>query len=255
MMKNAMLTSVIFCIFWLSGMQPNTAADKTEIIYGPEAYSEMQVMSASFFPSEVITIDLRKDFNLRVESILEVLVIIIMCCALLAIVLTPVVLVYFWIYYSYRYVCNYRDRFSLKKWFKKTSDLYEVKVSKRVWFKYRKTYSKMLGFGFSILAYCLASNFYMFRNFDRLEVALVNYFSFPFKVLDNISKLRVLDENNLALEEIWKEMLLIVFVSIAIFFLGYMIGTMIVNFRYRRVKKWFGENNRRHGSSKMIILE
>ena len=31
-----MLTSVIFCIFWLSGMQPNTAADKTEIIYGQD---------------------------------------------------------------------------------------------------------------------------------------------------------------------------------------------------------------------------
>ena len=255
MMKNAMLTSVILCIFWLSGMQPETAGDNSEINLVPEVYSEMQVLTASFYPSEVITIDLRKDFNLKAESLLEVLVIIIICCALLAIVLTPVLLVYCWVYYSYKYVCNYRDRFSLKKWFKKTSDLYEVKVSKRVWFKYRKTYSKMLGFGLSILAYCLASNFYMFRNFDRLEVALVNYFSFPFKVLDNLSKLSMREENNMVLEEIWQEMLLIVFASIAMFFVGYFIGLAIVNFRYKRVEKWFGEHNRRNGSAKMIILE
>ena len=254
-MKNAMLTSVILCIFWLSGMQPETAGDNSEIIYAPEVYSEMQVLSASFFPFEVITIDLRKDFNFKAESLLEVLVIIIICCALLAIMLTPILLVYCWIYYSYKYVCNYRDRFSLKKWFKKTSDLYEVKVSKRVWFKYRKTYSKMLGFGLSILAYCLASNFYMLRNFDRLEVALVNYFSFPFKVLDNISKLKVRDENNLVLETIWQEMLLIVIVSVVMFFVGYFIGYSIVNFRFRRVQKWFGEKRGRQDTSKMIILE
>lgn len=250
-----MLTSVILCIFWLSGMQPETAGDNSEFINIPEVFSETQVLSASFFPSEVITIDLRKDFNLKWESMLEVLVIILMCCALLAIMLTPIVLVYCWIYYSYKYVCNYRDRFSLKKWFKKTSDLYKVKVSKRVWFNYRKTYSKMLGFGLSILAYCLASNFYMLRNFDRLEVALVNYFSFPFKVLDNISKLRVRDDNSMVLEEIWREMLLIVFVSMAIFFVGYFIGYSIVNFRFRRVKKWFGEHRGHQDPSKMIILE
>jgi hypothetical protein len=174
-------------------------------------------------------------FNYKTLS--ELLVTLLICVALLVVMLTPLVLVFFWVHYSVQYVKKYQDIFGIKKWLAGKSELNLESYSKEVWQKYRKDYSKMIGFGLSFLAYAVSSNIYMFRNFDRIDTALSEYFGFPFEVLNNMGWLGTVKEYDGTLLAVWKEMLLIVGVSVSVFFIGYVIGSMIVLWRYTSLQK------------------
>ena len=99
------------------------------------------------------------------------------CCALLGVLLTPLLLLSCWVYYSFKYVKNFRGKFSMKKWMMGKSDLDFESFSKFIWMNYRETYSRMIGFGLAIIAYIGSSYMYMYKNFNKLEDALFDYFS------------------------------------------------------------------------------
>ena len=177
-----------------------------------------------------------ENVHFNYKTLVELLVTLLICVALLAVILTPLVLVFFWVHYSVQYVNKYQNIFEIKKWIHGKSELSVESYSKEVWQKFRKDYSKMIGFGLSFCAYAVSSNIYMFRNFDRIDTALSQYFGFPFEVLKNMGWLGTVKEYDGTLFSVWKEMLLIVGVSISVFFIGYLIGSMIVLWRFSSLK-------------------
>jgi hypothetical protein len=186
-----------------------------------------------------VNLNIMRDFNFSYESLIEILVIVLLSIALLIVIATPVFLAYCWANYSFEYVREYRSRFSLKKWFSNRSDFELADVSDLVWMKYRTTYSRMVGFGFSIIAYAVASISYMIQNFVRLEQAMVEYFSFPFDVMKNLGQVESTGEVITQMEGVWKEMLYIVVISIIFFFVGYIYGSFLVDYRLKKLKKQF----------------
>jgi len=188
-------------------------------------------------------------------SIFKVVVVFLICCALLGILLTPLLLLYSWVYYSFKYVKQFRDKFSVKKWVLGKSGLNFESFSKLIWMNYRETYSKMLGFGLAVLAYAVSSSMYMYKNFNKLEDALLDYFSFPFKVLDNFNQIGVPPQNEGVPSELWQEMYLIVGISFLVFFIGYFIGRLVVSLRYGKLKKEWQQQQVSIPPHKFIILE
>lgn len=96
----------------------------------------------------------------------------------------------------------------------------------------------MIGFGISIIAYAISSNFYMYKNFDQIGTGLKEYFSFPFVVFKNIRTTEVKIKSGIPLTDVWLQMIFIVGVSIFVFFVGYFMGQIIVNLRYKRIEKF-----------------
>ena len=95
----------------------------------------------------------------------------------------------------------------------------------------------MIGFAVAIIAYTISSNIYMFKTFNKVEVALKGYFSFPFEVFTGLNT--VDEESNLItvpVTEIWIGMLLIVGISILVFFVVYFIVKEILNIKYKKVQ-------------------
>lgn len=182
-------------------------------------------------------IDIIKDYNFNYETLTDVLVIILLSIALFIVIAAPVFFALCWAHYSLEYVKEFRSQFSLKKWFLNRADFELEQVPDLVWIKYRSTYSKMIGFGFAILAYAVSSITYMIQNFGRLEHALKEYFSFPFQVVKNLGQATTPGEVIMKMEEVWMEMLYIVLTSIIFFFVGYIVGAFLVDFRLRRLKK------------------
>jgi len=135
------------------------------------------------------------------------------------------------------------------------SDLDFESFSKLIWINYRETYPKMIGFGLAILAYMVSTNLYMYKNFNKLEDALFDYFSFPFKVLDNFNQIDVLTQDKNVLSEVWQEMYLIVGISFFIFFIGYFIGRLTVSLRYGKLKKEWQDVQVSIPHQKIVILE
>ncbi len=174
-------------------------------------------------------------------GLLDLLIIILLCCLTLVIVLTPLVLLYFWVHYSFDYVEGYRRRFSIKKWLTGKSDLRYDSFPRNVWRSYRGIYSRMIGFGLSILAYGLASIVYMRKNFDRMEDALVEYFGYPFRVIEGFEHVESWRNIDFKLRELTREMLLIVVISIFAFVLGYLAGRLVIAYRYNRLKRISGK--------------
>ena len=112
----------------------------------------------------------------------------------------------------------------------------------------------MIGFGLGIMSYIISSNVYMYKNFNRFEDALFNYFSFPFKVLDDFNQMDTLTTEQSTLTDVWQEMYLIVGISIAVFFIGYFLGYLIVTLRYNKLKvQW--HHRKIEVPSRIIILE
>ena len=227
----------------------------SKVLYGLEQFKVNQVWHASIVQFNVTDKDFNNDFHLNIDSILQVVVVFLICGALLGVLLTPLFLLYCWVYYSFEYVKQFRDKFSIKKWMKGKSDLDFESFSKLIWMNYQKTYSRMIGFGLAILAYAVASNLYMYRNFNKLEDALFDYFSFPFKVLDNCNQIDVLTEDKRALSDLWQEMYLIVGISFLVFLIGYITGRLVVSVRYGKLKKEWKEQQDSIPPHKIIVLE
>jgi len=140
--------------------------------------------------------------------------------AFFVVVLTPLILIYCWLnnLYDYKKYLARSDMFF--------SEFYDL--PKHVFIKYRQTYSNLFGNGFGIIAWVLSSYFYVTKNIDGISVGLAEYFSFPFKLLSSITA-RGITVKDAIPTSVWISMLLIVGLSILLFFLGGRIGTSIIN--------------------------
>jgi len=254
-MKTLLFIFFGFNVLHVSAMELKLSEDDSNVVFGSQEFKVNQVYDASIVLYNLIDKDFNTDFHLNIESILEVVVVFFICCALLGVLLTPLFLFYCWIYYSFNYVKQFRDKFSIKKWIMGKSNLNFESFSKLIWINYRETYSKMIGFGLAILAYTVSTNLYMYKNFNKFEDALFDYFSFPFKVLDNFNQIDVLTQDKDVLSEIWREMYLIVGISFLIFFIGYFIGRLVVSLRYDKLKKEWQDIRVSIPAQKIIILE
>ena len=152
-------------------------------------------------------------------------------------VITPLTLIYLWIYYSSLYVKKYRSIFSIKKWILGKSDLVNLGITDTMLLSYRKIYSLMIGFGISIIAYSIASIRFMLLNFDEMETALIEYFKFPFLTLDEFGLINNSRELGIKFDYFWNQMLLIVVISAMFFLIGYLFGSLLVDFRFKLFNK------------------
>ncbi len=165
------------------------------------------------------------------EGLSELVTLLLLFCIILIVVVTPLLLIFFWIHYSREYVKKYRNNKDLAHSLTENGLSYSDVLTKSIKIEYSKTYSKMFGFGLSIIAYGISSNVYMFLTFSEFKEALINYFSFPFRVFSSLKILEKIPTDSIPLMEVWKGMLLIVAISAAVFIIGYFIGKIIVAMR------------------------
>ncbi len=71
----------------------------------------------------------------------------------------------------------------------------------------------------------------MLLTFSEFKDALINYFSFPFRIFRSLKILEKIPVNSIPLTEVWSAMLIIVGISAAVFIIGYFIGKLIVAMR------------------------
>ena len=191
---------------------------------------------------DLIELKVFQDYSLSYDSLVDLVVIILLCIALLVIVIAPVFLFCCWAIYSVDYVKNYRSNFSVQKWFSGKSDTSLAELSDLIWMHYRTTYSRMVGFGMSIFGYGTASAFYILLNFKRIEVGLTEYFRFPFRAVENfdqielIQRMEPIDQIVFPSEEVWAEMLSIVVISIIFFLAGYIFSGFLVDYRLKKLR-------------------
>ena len=152
-------------------------------------------------------------------------------------IITPLTLIFLWILYSSIYVKKYRNIFSIKKWVFGKSNLRNSHLTDTIRLSYRKVYSLMIGFGIAIVAYFITSIRFMLLNFDKMETALIEYFRFPFLAMDEIGLIDNKTEIELKFDVFWNQMLLIVVISAMFFLIGYLMGSLLVDFRFKFIKK------------------
>jgi hypothetical protein len=171
------------------------------------------------------------DRYFTLDGLSELVTILLLFCVTLIVVVTPLLLIFFWIYYSKEYVKKYRKNEGLTEHLMENGLSKNEGMLKSAKIPYIKTYSRMFGFGLSIIAYGISSNVYMFLTFSEYKEALINYFSFPFKVFSSFRILERLPDNSIPLTDVWKAMLLIVAISAIVFFVGFIIGKLIATSR------------------------
>jgi len=179
----------------------------------------------------------KKNTYLNYDKIVDLITVMLLLIVTFLIVITPVFLILFWVFYSYLYVKKYRAIFSIKKWLKKQSLLKQEHIEKDIWWSYRKTYSIMLGFGTAIMAYSFFSIRFMKSNFNSVGTALTEYFSFPFQVLEHLKWAEAKKISTFHLNELWDDMFIIVIMSFLFFLIGVFIGTMLVDLRLKLIEK------------------
>ncbi|MBT8293671.1 MAG: hypothetical protein KJN70_10370 [Eudoraea sp.] len=168
------------------------------------------------------------DRYFTLEGLSELVTVLLLFCVTLIVVATPLLLVFSWIYYSQDYVKKYRNKEGLAESKLENGLPTNEGILKSDKIGYIKTYSRMFGFGLSIIAYGISSNIYMFLTFSEYKEALINYFSFPLKVFSSFRILERLPENSIPLTDVWKAMLLIVAISVVIFFVGFIFGKSLL---------------------------
>lgn len=201
-------------------------------------------------------VDLNKEklFNLKYDNIVDVVAVILLCITTFLVVICPLILVYLWIFYSYAYVKKYRQIFSVKKWIFSKTNLKSMHLEASFQQNYRKTYALMLGFGLAICAYLISSIRFMSINFDKMETAMVEYFRFPFLVLDQFGLIKNSMETEISFDFFWNQMLLIVVISGLFFLIGYLIGNVVVDLRLKYLNKEVQKSNAQK-KSKTIYLK
>ena len=98
----------------------------------------------------------------------------------------------------------------------------------------------MYGNTFGIFAWVFLTYVYVSIYYNDFNTGIVDYFRFPFKVMDSLS------DNNFTLNdhippEIWVSMVFIVGISVAHYFLGRFIGRLL-SANYHK-KRFLNENN------------
>ena len=108
------------------------------------------------------------------------------------------------------------------------------KLPRSKWPEYRRLYSKMIGFAVANITYTISANIYMFKSYKQVEVGLKEYLSFPFKVFKGLNTLDEASNLTIPLKEVWFGMLLIVGVSILVFFIVYFIVKTVLKAKLNR---------------------
>jgi hypothetical protein len=172
-----------------------------------------------------------RDNYFNYTGLSEVVSLLLLFSITLIVVITPLALLGCWIYYSREYVKKFRHNKDLAQLRTENALADHTEITESYKVQYSKTYSRMFGFGLSIIAYGISSNVYMFLKFGELREALINYFSFPFRLFQSLKVLEKIPANTIPLQEVWSAMLLIVAISAAVFFIGYFVGKIIVTTR------------------------
>lgn len=175
-----------------------------------------------------------EEYDTLKEILLEIVVSFLLSSLTLIIIMTPLIFLYFWVSYSVRYVKNFKKNKSLKTILieKNHEDIKKLPRSK--WPEYRRLYSKMIGFAVANITYTISANIYMFKSYKQVEVGLKEYFSFPFKVFKGLNTVDEASNLTIPLKEVWFGMLLIVGVSILVFFIVYFIVKTVLNAKLNR---------------------
>lgn len=207
----------------------------------PQIKAISQINNYVIFIPEFLNVNLKtkneKTAYLNYDTIVDLITVMLLLIITFLIVVTPVFLISCWLSYSYLYVKKYRAIFSIKKWFNKKSILTHEHIQKDIWWSYRKVYSIMLGFGTALMAYLFFSIRFMMSNFNSMEVALTEYFSFPFQVLENLKWTETNQVSTFSLNELWDDMFIIVIMSFVFFLIGMLMGTMLVDLRLNLIEK------------------
>lgn len=101
------------------------------------------------------------------------------------------------------------------------------------WRAYCRAFSNLNAYFFGFITWVITSFFYIYVNFDSIEIGLKAYFQFPFKLFASfISKEKsVITAVSF---EVWINMLLIVSVTILAFFIGKLLGRIILTSAYKK---------------------
>jgi hypothetical protein len=195
----------------------------------PGVLNSVNVLVKTFYTLQANEVPIERYFNY--DGLSELVTLLLLLCITLIVVVTPLFLILCWIYYSKQYVSKFRNKQDLSGSLANNGSTNNDVLIKSYKAEYRNTYSKMFGFGLSIIAYGISSNVYMFLTFSEFKDALINYFSFPFRVFRSLRILEKIPANSIPLTEVWSAMLLIVGISAAVFVIGYFIGKLIVAMR------------------------
>lgn len=209
---------------------------ENELLNRMEARYTVSPISLDNYLQELDNLKITEKSFVNNDSFIGLIEMIFLIIMTIIIVITPLVLVYFWAYYSLDYLIKFKKREDLKDFLTVNGKMNYKELPISIWTRFRKTYSKMVGFGFSILAWSLVSNAYIFKNFDQINLGLKEYFHFPFKVLNGLGIINNKPKSSIPLTEVWFEMIFIVIISILVFFAGYYLGRLIINIRYQRPK-------------------
>lgn len=193
----------------------------------------------------LLSFEISKEYDALYEVLVEIIVSFLLSGLTLIIITTPLILLYFWIYYSVRYVKNFKRNKDLKTILieKDHKDIKELPRSK--WPEYRRLYSKMIGFAVANIVYTVSTNIYLFKSYEQFKVGFKEYFSFPFKVFKGLNTVDEASNLTIPLKEVWFGMLLIVAVSIFAFFIVYFVVNATLNAKF----------NKRRGNSMLPIVK
>jgi len=182
----------------------------------------------------LLSFGISEEYDILYDILVEVVVSFLLSSMTLVIIITPLVLIYSWVYYSWKYVKNFKRNKGLRQILIEKDHIDIDKIPRSSWPKYREVYSRMIGFAIAIIAYAVSSNVYMFKTFDEIKVALKEYYSFPFKVFKGLNTVDEVSNYTIPLKEVWIGMLLIVCISFVVYYLVYFIVKSILNIKFNR---------------------
>lgn len=181
-----------------------------------------------------MSLEFSEQYEILYNILSEVVIVFLLSSMTLIIITTPLMLIYCWIYYSFRYVKKFKRNKNLKRILIEKDHIDLHKLPSSHWPEYRRIYSKMIGFAVAIIAYTITSNVYMLKNFDKIKFALKDYYSFPFKVYKEWNRVEELSKNNIPLKDTWLGMLLVVCISVLVYYFVYFIVKAILNVKFKR---------------------
>lgn len=230
-----------FIIFFILYFKPAPVCSQISMPFGSTENSvltSLNIPGKSHYKSNLLLIQYKvtQRTNFK-DSIGKYVTFLLLGITTLLTILTPLILIYFWIYYSVEYVKKYRHIFGIKQWIFRKTKLKDIHQNNKIRQSYSKVYSLMIGFGVSILAYSISSIRFMVLNFEEMHTALIQYFSFPFLALDEFGLMEHKAVIDLKFEYFWNQMLLIVIISVIFFLIGYLIGSLIVDLRFKFINK------------------
>jgi len=182
----------------------------------------------------LLSFGISEEYDLLHDILIEIVVSFLLSGLTLIIIFTPLILLYSWVYYSFRYVKNFKRNKSFKQILVEKDHLDLNKLPKASWLEYRRIYSKMIGFALAIITYTISSNIYIVKSFTKIKVGLKEYFSFPIEVYRGLNEVDEVSNYTVPYSEVWFGMLFIVCVSVLVFFIVYFIVKALLTKKYKK---------------------